>query len=187
MATSQGVIAGTQIYEPLAASAQAGLRAAIADSPAPSHGFSSGVRAANWLSQMSQRLERRVPRFKSRLELLRSVHYEATRAGLDPQLVLAVIQVESNFRKYAVSSAGARGYMQVMPFWVSLIGRPGDNLFSLRTNPRYGCIILRHYLDREKGNLDRALGRYNGSLGKPEYPGMLMAALRTTWRYEETG
>jgi len=185
MAASQSLKAGTQIYEPLAASAQAGLRAAIADRPAPSHGFSSGVLAANWLTDMSRRLERRVPRFESRLEFLRSVHYEATRAGLDPQLVLAIIQIESNYRKYAVSSAGARGYMQVMPFWISLIGRPGDNLFSLRTNLRYGCIILRHYLDREKGNLDRALGRYNGSLGKPEYPGMVMAALRTTWRYEE--
>jgi len=185
MAASQNLKAGSQIYEPLAASAQAGLRAAIADRPAPSHGFSNAVHAANWLTDMSTRLERRVPRFESRLEFLRSVHYEATRAGLDPQLVLAIIQVESNFRKYAVSSAGARGYMQVMPFWISLIGRPGDNLFSLRTNLRYGCVILRHYLDRERGNLDRALGRYNGSLGKPEYPGMVMAALRTSWRYEE--
>ncbi len=185
VATSQNLKAGSQIYEPLAASAQAGLRAAIADHPAPTHGFSSGVRAANWLTDMSTRLERRVPRFESRLDFLRSVHYEATRAGLDPQLVLAIIQVESNFRKYAVSSAGARGYMQVMPFWTSLIGRPGDNLFNLRTNLRYGCVILRHYLDRERGNLDRALGRYNGSLGKPEYPGMVMAALRTSWRYEE--
>jgi hypothetical protein len=98
------------------------------------------------------------------------VHYEATRAGLDPQLVLGLIQVESGFKKYAVSSAGARGYMQVMPFWVKLIGRRNDNLFHLRTNLRYGCTILKHYLDIEKGDLFRALGRYNGSLGKPSIP-----------------
>jgi soluble lytic murein transglycosylase-like protein len=100
------------------------------------------------------------------LEFLRSVHYEATRAGLDPQLVLGLIQVESGFKKYAVSSAGARGYMQVMPFWVRLIGGRKDNLFHLRMNLRYGCTILKHYLDIEKGDLFRALGRYNGSLGR---------------------
>ena len=176
---------GNQQYEPLAASAQAGLRAAIADRPAPRHGFANGVQAANWLADMSRRLERRITNFESRIDFLRSVHYESMRAGLDPQLVLAVIQVESNFRKYAISAAGARGFMQVMPFWTSLIGRPGDNLFSLRTNLRYGCVILRHYLDREKGDLHRALGRYNGSLGRPEYPAMIMAALKSTWIYQE--
>lgn len=186
LATSRDLQAGNQIYEPLAASAQAGLRAAVADQPAPRHGFSNGVRAANWLAEMSRRLERRLPRFETRLDFLRSVHYEATRAGLDPQLILAIIQVESNFRKYAVSSAGARGYLQVMPFWTGLIGQSGDNLFNLRTNLRYGCVILRHYLDLEKGDLTRALGRYNGSLGKPEYPAMVMAAFRTSWRYDET-
>jgi soluble lytic murein transglycosylase-like protein len=118
------------------------------------------------------------------LDFLRTVHYEATRAGLDPQLVLSIIQVESNFRKFAVSSAGARGYMQVMPFWIGLVGRKGDNLFNLRTNLRYGCVILRHYLDVEKGDLFRALGRYNGSLGKPQYPGLVAATLRTSWGYE---
>lgn len=177
--------AGNQLYEPLAASVQAGLRSAIADRPAPRHGFSDGVRAANWLTEMSGRLERRISQFETRLDFLRTVHYEATRAGLDPQLVLAIIQVESNFRKYAVSSAGARGFMQVMPFWTGLIGRPGDNLFAFRTNLRYGCVILRHYLDRESGDMYRALGRYNGSLGKPEYPVMVNSALRTSWRYEE--
>lgn len=179
-------IAGNQMYEPLAASVQAGLRTAIADRPAPRHGFKDSVTAANWLTDMSRRLERRIPQFEARLDFLRSAHYEATRAGLDPQLVLAIIQVESNFRKYAVSSAGARGYMQVMPFWVSLVGRKGDNLFNLRTNLRYGCVILRHYLDTEKGDLSRALGRYNGSLGKAEYPNMIMAALRTSWRYDQS-
>lgn len=173
------------MYEPLAASAQAGLRAAIADRPAPRHGFADGVQAANWLAEMSRRLEKRMASFDARLDFLRSVHYEAIRAGLDPQLVLAIIQVESNFRKYAISGAGARGYMQVMPFWTGLIGRPGDNLFSLRTNLRYGCVILRHYLDREKGDLTRALARYNGSLGSAEYPAMIMSALKSSWRYDE--
>jgi soluble lytic murein transglycosylase-like protein len=120
----------------------------------------------------------------TRLGLLRTVHYEATRSGIDPQLLLALIQVESNFRKFAVSSAGARGYTQVMPFWIDHIGQKGDNLFNLRTNLRYGCVILRHYLDIEKDNLWRALGRYNGSLGKPEYPQLVFNALRVHWRYE---
>ena len=118
------------------------------------------------------------------MDFLRSVHYEATRAGLDPQLVLSVIQVESNFRKFSISVAGARGFMQVMPFWVNLIGRPGDNLFNLRTNIRYGCVILRHYLDIERGDVFRALGRYNGSLGKPEYPNLVLGTQRANWIYE---
>lgn len=181
---STSSFAGNQLYEPLVASVQAGLRSSIADRPAPMHGFRDRLRAAEWLAEMSGRLEKRLPGFESRLDFLRSAHYEATRAGLDPQLVLALIQVESNFRKYAVSVAGARGYMQVMPFWVSLIGRNDDNLFSLRTNLRYGCVILRHYLDIEKGDLWRALGRYNGSLGKPEYPRLVMSTLRTHWQYD---
>src|SRR5262249_60849656 len=111
-----------------------------------------------------------------------SLHYEATRAGLDPQLVLGLIQVESAFRKYAVSTAGAMGFMQVMPFWVKLIGDKEQNLFHLRTNLRYGCTILRFYLDQENGDLYRALGRYNGSLGKPEYPNMVLASWRN-WLY----
>jgi soluble lytic murein transglycosylase-like protein len=135
-------------------------------------------------TEMSQRLETRIPNFQSRVEFLRTIHFEAVRAGLDPQLVLALIQVESNFRKYAVSRSGARGYMQVMPFWVGVVGRKGDNLFSLRTNLRYGCVILKHYLDVEKGNLVRALGRYNGSLGRPEYPNLVIGAWRGAWRYQ---
>jgi soluble lytic murein transglycosylase-like protein len=133
---------------------------------------------------MSQRLETRIPNFQSRIEFLRTVHFEAIRAGLDPQLVLAVIQIESNFRKYAVSRSGARGYMQVMPFWVGLVGRQGDNLFSLRNNLRYGCVILKYYIDREKGDLFRALGRYNGSLGRSEYPNLVIGAWRSVWRYQ---
>lgn len=133
---------------------------------------------------MSRRLEKRIANRDYRIELLRTVHYEATRAGLDPQLVLGLMQVESGFRKYAVSSAGARGYMQVMPFWIKVIGRPDDNLFHLRTNLRYGCTILRHYLDIEKGDLYRALGRYNGSLGKPEYPNMVRASWERNWGWQ---
>ena len=135
---------------------------------------------------MSKKLERRFPDRRTREEFLVTVHYEAKRAGLDPQLVLGLIQVESAFRKYAVSSAGARGYMQVMPFWVKQIGHPGDNLFHLRTNLRFGCVILRHYLDMEKGDLYRALGRYNGSLGRPEYPNMVHAAWKQ-WEYSPAG
>ncbi|HQR51299.1 MAG TPA: lytic transglycosylase domain-containing protein, partial [Methylophilaceae bacterium] len=114
---------------------------------------------------------------------LKTVHYEATRAGLDPQLVLGLIQVESGFNKYAVSTVGARGFMQVMPFWVKSIGAPGQNLFHLRANLRYGCTILRHYLDIENGDLYRALGRYNGSVGKPEYPNLVVGAWKRHWAY----
>ena len=116
-------------------------------------------------------------------DFLRTVHYEATRAGLDPQLVLGLIQVESGFKKYAVSSVGARGFMQVMPFWVRSIGNTDHNLFHLRLNLRYGCTILRHYLDIERGDLYRALGRYNGSLGQPQYPNLVVGAWRKHWSY----
>ena len=176
-------VAGAQTYEPLGASVRAGLQASIADAPAPRHAVSDSMDAVNWLTEMAQRLEKRVPHLRTRLDLLRTVHYEASRAGLDPQLVLAVLHVESNFRKFAMSSAGARGYMQVMPFWVGLVGSKGDDLFKLRTNLRYGCVILRHYLDVERGDLFRALGRYNGSLGKPEYPNMVLRAMRASWTY----
>ena len=181
---ASAVHAGAQIYEPLAASVRTGMQASIADTPASHHAFSNSMDAVNWLTEMAQRMDKRVPYLRTRLDLLRTVHYEALRAGLDPQLVLAVIHVESNFRKFAVSSAGARGYMQVMPFWVGLIGKKSDNLFNLRANIRYGCVILRHYLDIEGGNLSRALGRYNGSLGKPDYPNLVLRAMRTSWRYE---
>ena len=174
-------LAGAQQYEPLAASVQASLSRIIADQKPPQSSFKSPMDAVEWLSEMSKRLEKRLPDADYRIDFLRSVHYEATRAGLDPQLVLGLIQVESGFRKYAVSEAGARGYMQVMPFWVKLIGRPDDSLFEMRTNLRYGCTILRHYLDIEKGDYYRALGRYNGSLGKPEYPNMVRGAWDKQW------
>lgn len=185
LALSIDVQAGAQIYEPMAANVRGGLAAAISDSPAPRHGFSDSADAVDWLTEMSRRLDRRLPDFRMRLDFLRTLHYEATRAGIDAQLVLAVIQVESNFRKYAVSGAGARGFMQVMPFWVNLIGRHEDNLFGLRTNLRFGCVILKHYLDMEKGDLSRALARYNGSLGKSDYPDLVFRTLRTTWHYEQ--
>ena len=182
---ASAAIAGAQIYEPLSASVQAALHKAVSDSRPPTTSFSNPLDAVEWLAEMSPRLEKRIPNREYRLDLLRSIHYEATRAGLDPQLVLGLMQVESGFRKYAVSSAGARGYMQVMPFWVKLIGRPDDSLFDLRTNLRYGCTILRHYLDIEKGDLFRALGRYNGSLGKPEYPNTVRAAWQNQWSYQK--
>ncbi|THF55635.1 lytic transglycosylase domain-containing protein [Pseudothauera rhizosphaerae] len=180
---SAGAWAGQQMYEPMAASVRAALHAAVSDAGAPRLMIADEVARERWLETMSRRLEKRIPDRNYRTELLTSVHYEATRAGLDPQLVLGLIQVESNFRKYAVSSAGARGYMQVMPFWLDVIGRPDDNLFHLRTNLRYGCTILRHYLDIEKGNLFRALGRYNGSLGKAQYPNLVRTAWERDWSW----
>jgi soluble lytic murein transglycosylase-like protein len=175
---------GAQVYEPLADSVRQRLSRMVADrAPAAMH-FREAEDGQRWLAEMDRRLERRIPDRQQRLELLRTVQYEATRARLDPQLVLGVIEVESGFRKYAVSRAGARGYMQVMPFWVKLIGQPSHNLFHLRTNVAYGCAILRHYLDLERGDYFRALGRYNGSLGKPEYPNLVLAAWRGRWKYE---
>jgi soluble lytic murein transglycosylase-like protein len=183
--SASAAFAGAQIYQPLSTSVQAALHKAVSDTRPPSSSFSNPLEAVEWLAEMSPRLEKRIPNPEYRLDLLRSIHYEATRAGLDPQLVLGLMQVESGFRKYAVSSAGARGYMQVMPFWVKLIGRPDDKLFDLRTNLRYGCTILRHYLDIEKGDVFRALGRYNGSLGKAEYPNMVRAAWQKQWSYQK--
>ena len=177
--------AGAQQYEPLAASVQAALHAAIADRAAPEPQFPSIQEKIDWLTEMSSRLSRRIPDREARLDLLKTVYYEAKRAGLDPQMVLGLIQVESGFKKYAVSSAGARGFMQVMPFWVRLIGDKDDNLFHMRTNLRFGCTILRHYLDIENGDLYRALGRYNGSLGKPEYPNMVRAAWEKQWAWRK--
>ncbi len=176
---------GGQKYEALSVSVQASLNRAIADQAVPFLAFDDEHEARAWLAAMSSRLVKKIPDRVSREELLVTVHYEAKRAGLDPQLVLGLIQVESAFRKYAVSRVGARGYMQVMPFWVKLIGgsTADQNLFHLRTNLRYGCTILRHYLDIENGNLFRALGRYNGSLGKAEYPNAVLHAWRGHWHY----
>ena len=176
--------AGAQNYEPLSDSVRAALSRTIADQAPPGSSFRDPMEAVDWLSEMSRRLQKRITHRDSRHQFLRAVHYEATRAGLDPLLVLGLIQVESGFKKYAVSSAGARGLMQVMPFWIKLIGGKDDNLFHLRTNLRYGCTILRHYLDIERGDLFRALGRYNGSLGRAEYPNRVLRAWR---QYQGSG
>lgn len=177
-------LAGAQQYEPLSASVRSAMSRAVSDKGVPQLRFKEPEDGYRWLMEMSDRLAKRIPDAKYRIELLKTVHYEATRAGLDPQLVLGIIHVESGFKKYAVSTAGARGLMQVMPFWVNLIGEGEHNLFHLRANIRYGCVILRHYLDIEKGDLYRALGRYNGSLGKPEYPNLVLAAWRGTFKYQ---
>ena len=177
-----GAHAGTQVEERLAPSVVTVMSSAISDHPVPvDYGNRADLRP--WMDEMSRRLSSKVTDGRTREEFLATVHYEASRAGLDPQLVLGVIQYESAFRKYAISIAGARGYMQVMPFWTALIGS-GDNhnLFHLRTNLRYGCVILRHYLDVENGDVYRALGRYNGSLGRPEYPTGVMAAVNRNWQ-----
>ena len=178
-------IAGNQIEEQLSASTRASLQAAIADRAVPVISFDSGTESAHkWLYEMGKRLQQRMPDRKTRIEFLKTLHHEAKRNGLDPQMVLGLIQVESGFRKYALSSAGARGYMQVMPFWIRVIGEPQHNLFSLRINLRYGCVILRHYLTVENGDYFRALGRYNGSLGQPEYPNAVNAAWQGPWKYD---
>lgn len=177
-------LAGEQKYEPLADSVRARLSSQVSDRAAATMHFRSEDDANRWLTTMEKRLEKRIPDRKQRLELLRTVHYEALRARLDPQLVLGIIEVESAFRKYAVSSAGARGYMQVMPFWVKLVGQPRHNLFHLRTNLAYGCAILRHYVDTENGDYFRALARYNGSLGSAKYPRLVLAAWRGRWKYD---
>lgn len=143
--------------------------------------FEDRFDAEVWLSDMSNRLKRKVKDPKERLLILKTAHYEATRANLPPELVLAVIDIESNFDRFAISHAGARGLMQVMPFWLDEIGRPGDDLFDIHTNLRFGCTILKLYLDRERGNRTRALARYNGSIGKVWYPQRVYKALHKRW------
>ena len=179
--------AGAQMYEPLSASVKADLHIKVSDKAISYQKFISAFESKEqgiaWLSAMSKRLEKRMPDPEERNEFLMTVYFEAKRAGLDPQLILGIIQVESGFKKYAVSKAGAYGYMQVMPFWRKLIGDPNHNLFHRRINLRYGCTILRHYLDIEKGNYFRALGRYNGSLGKAAYPNLVKNAWHSHWAY----
>jgi len=174
--------AGAQIEEPLADAVRTALSAAIADEAPPRPRFDTieqRLAHLEWLGAASDRLRRRKADHYMRVEFLEAVWYESRRARLDTALVLGLIQVESGFRKYAISSAGARGYMQVMPFWARLIG-DGDarRLFHLQTNLRFGCVILRHYLDVERGDEFMALGRYNGSRGRAEYPNAVYAARR---------
>ncbi len=176
-------LAGAQQYEPLSVSVQAAMSKAISDQAVETR-LTEKPAVKTWLAEMSRRLTRTIPDREYREDLLATVYYEASRAGLDPELVMGLIEVESGFRKYAVSTVGAHGYMQVMPFWVQQIGVPGQDLFHLRTNLRYGCTILRHYLDIEHGGLFRTLGRYNGSLGQAEYPNMVLAAWKRHWVYD---
>ena len=176
--------AGAQTEEPLADSVRTVLSAAVADDAPPVPDFVSSdarIDYLRWLTKMSARLRRKEPALAQRTEFLQTLWYESTRAGLEPALVLALIQVESNFRKFAVSRAGARGYMQVMPFWIRWLS-DGDSqrLFGMQTNLRFGCVILRHYLDREGGDLFMALGRYNGSRGQAIYPAAVLGA-KTDW------
>jgi soluble lytic murein transglycosylase-like protein len=173
--------AGKQAEEPLIDSVRSALSAAVSESGAPPkisfRNEEEKLAHLQWLGAMSERLAKRKPDPQMRKEFLETVWYESKRAGLDVSLVLGLIQVESAFRKYAISSVGARGYMQVMPFWTRVIGDSDvRKLFHLQTNIRFGCVILRHYLDREKGDLYMALGRYNGSRGKAEYPNAVFAA-----------
>ena len=174
--------AGAQLEEPLADSVRSVLSAAVAEAAPPRPRFDKvedRLAYLRWLSATSEKLKRRKSDHHTRVEFLEAVWYESRRAGLETALVLGLIQVESGFRKYAISSAGARGYMQVMPFWARLIGDGDDRrLFHLQTNLRFGCIILRHYLDRERGDLFMALGRYNGSRGQPQYPALVFGARR---------
>ena len=172
--------AGAQLEEPLADSVRGALSAAISNSAPPVPEFSdTEARLAylSWLGRVSPRLQKQKPDWNVRKEFLQTLWYESRRAGLEPTLVLGLIQIESNFRKFAVSSVGARGYMQVMPFWTRLLG-DGDasQLFHMQTNLRFGCVILRHYLALEKGDLFLALGRYNGSRGKAPYPDAVLGA-----------
>ncbi|MBC7378055.1 MAG: lytic transglycosylase domain-containing protein [Burkholderiaceae bacterium] len=187
LALSQPAHAGGQVEEPLADSVRSALSSAISNSapPVPEFGDTeSRLAYLRWLGAMSERLKKKKTDFQVRKDFLQTVWYESRRAGLDKALVLGLIQVESNFRKYAVSPVGARGYMQVMPFWTRVIG-DGDasKLFHMQTNLRFGCVILRHYLDRERGDLFMTLGRYNGSRGKAPYPDAVLGATRQ-WQFD---
>ncbi|AXE29566.1 transglycosylase [Chromobacterium phragmitis] len=175
--------AGAQKEEALSANVASAMSRSISDVNAPRLVFDDPRVGQAWLAEMSSRLQKKIPDAWVRERLLTAIQYESTRAGLDPQLVLGLIQVESGFNKYAVSGAGARGLMQVMPFWTRHIGTSQHNLFDLSTNLRYGCTILRYYLDVERGNLFRALGRYNGSLGKPGYPDLVVGAWKRHWAW----
>ncbi len=187
---SEQAAAGSQLEEPLADAVRTALSSAIAQQAPPVPEFPTTVaRMAylRWLGTMAERLQKRVPDRETRVEFLRTVWYESRRAGLDVSLVLGLVQVESAFRKYAVSSVGARGYMQVMPFWTRTIGDgEAGRLFHMQTNLRFGCVILRHYLERERGDAFMALGRYNGSRGRAPYPDAVFAAQRN-WTFADPG
>ena len=187
LAPTREARAGAQVEEPLANAVRSALHAAVTDSAPPKPSFDNmdeRLKYLRWLGSVSERLRKRTTEHMTRVDFLEAVWYESKRKGLEPALVLGLIQVESGFRKYAISSAGARGYMQVMPFWARLIG-DGDasRLFHMQTNLRFGCVILRHYLNLERGDLFMALGRYNGSRGRAEYPNLVFGA-RRAWNYK---
>jgi soluble lytic murein transglycosylase-like protein len=169
------------IAEPESIAADPELRKRLIQAIEQSSSFKDRFDAEVWLLDMSTRLEKRVADSKERLKLLRSIHREANRADLHPELVLAVIDIESRFDRFAISRSGAQGLMQVMPFWLKEIGHPNDNLVEIDTNLRMGCTILKYYIDKEKGNLKRGLARYNGSLGKVKYPNKVLKTLRENW------
>ena len=175
-------LAGAQREETLSDDVASVMRGSINNVNPPRLVFASAQEGERWLSAMSSRLARYVPDEGERRRLLVNIQYEASRAGLDPQVVLGLIEVESAFRQYAISGVGARGLMQVMPFWKNYIGKPSHNLFDIRTNLRYGCTILRHYNNLENGNLYRALARFNGSLGSGKYPNAVLGAWRNRWQ-----
>lgn len=186
LAIPESAQAGGQLEEPLVDSVRTALSSAIANQAPPVPEFpDTGARLEflRWQGAMSDRLRTKKPDWRSRQEFLQTIWYESRRAGLDTAMVMGLVQVESNFRKFAISSVGARGYMQIMPFWTRVLA-DGDagKLFHMQTNLRFGCVILRHYLDRENGNLFMALGRYNGSRGKSPYPNAVFGAQRR-WEF----
>ena len=176
-------MAGAQREETLSDDVASVMRGAIENVNPPRLVFLRPADGERWLRSMSARLARFVPDEAERKRLLINIQYESVRAGLDTQLILGLIEVESRFRQYAVSNVGARGLMQVMPFWKNHIGQPSHNLFDIRTNLRYGCTILRHYNSIEHGDLVRALARFNGSLGSYRYPTAVIGAWRSHWRW----
>ena len=169
--------------ETISANERSSLQRGLAGTAASRTSFSSADDEAAWLNEMSRRLTRYMPDEAARLEFLTTLHWEASHAGVDPQLMLALIQVKSGFNKYLVSPDGARGYMQVMPFWVMAIGKPDHNLFQLRTNLRYGALILSHHINAEKGDLYRALRRYEGSRGRSDFPKLVIGTWKKDWDY----
>lgn len=174
LAASSSIASKQQLPDPA-------LRKLLQQAVNSTSGFQDRFDAEVWLQDMSTRLSRFIKDPKERILLLKTVHYEAKRAGLEPELVLAVIEVESHFDRFAISVSGARGLMQVMPFWLDEINLSDKNLFKIRTNLRMGCTILRYYMDRESDNLGPALARYNGSYGKTKYPAKVSKALKKHW------
>ena len=176
-------VAGAQREETLSDDVASVMRQAVNNVNPPRLVFASAAEGQRWLNEMSLRLARFVADEYGRKRLLTNIHYESARAGLDTQLILGLIEVESAFRQYAISAVGARGLMQVMPFWQRHIGTPEHNLFDVRTNLRYGCTILRHYRNVERGNMTRALARYNGSLGRSTYSDAVIGAWQRRWQW----